>query len=286
MLELPDGTLQVGCEADRGLRWRAAPEGTRRLLEELTGRHTPEDLAVRCGLAPADVDEAVAALARHRLLAVDDPQAGPLGGTAVARVVSTVPLALDVALALLRAGVGEVHVVDARGAGSPLAQAVRRRERNPDEILERIRVVDHLGRRRLPPGTPTVVATGHLEVDPALATALLRADDPHVVARPRPAGVLLGPFVLPGRTSCLACADLARSARDTSWVAQRAGLTTTRAPYPAALVPWAVSTLLAQLACWAADGLPDLVDRTVEMGTSDWRQRWRAWRAHPRCGCR
>ncbi len=286
ILALRDGTLQIGCDADRGLRLRAAPDGTKRLLGELTGEHTVHDLARRCTMTPEAVDNVVDALGRHHLLVDDRPTAGPLDGTRVARVVADMPLGVDIALGLLAAGIAEVQVVDARGPASSFPQEVRHRRENPDDALARLQIVDHLDRRPLPPGTPTVVLSGRLEVDPADIAALMRCDDPHVVARPRPGGIILGPFVIPGRTSCLACADLARAARDDSWVEQRAALTTIRADFPSALSPWAVTTLLTQIACWTSGGMPDLADRTVEMGVPDWRQRWRAWRPHPQCGCR
>ena len=286
VVPLRDGSLQVGCDADRGVRLPHAPAGTLGLLRQLTGEHTVTDLAHRSGMDPQVVDDVVEALRSHRLLARDTAPAGPFRGTEVARLVGDVPVVVDLALGLIAEGVERVQVVDPRGAASDVLLTVRHRLVDASDVLDRLQVVDHIGRRPLPPGTPTVLATGRLEVDPAEIAALVRNDDPHVVARPRPGGVLLGPFVVPGRTSCLACADLARASRDASWVEQRAALTGTRADIPASLVPWVVTTLLAQLACWAVGGSPDLVDRTVEMGVQDWRQRWRAWRTHPRCGCR
>ncbi|SDB85911.1 bacteriocin biosynthesis cyclodehydratase domain-containing protein [Raineyella antarctica] len=287
MIDLRDGSVQVGCDTDRGLRIPAAADpGIRRLLTELTGQRTVAGLAEWCGLAPQAVEDVVRELERHRLLAVNRPQVDPLAGTPLVRVVGAVPAVGDLVVGLLGAGVGTVQVVDRHGrAAALLPEFVRRRAADATALRSRVEVVDHLGRRASPPGTPTVLAPGRLEPDPADVAALLRNDDPHVVARPRPGGALLGPFVVPGHTSCLACADLARASRDPSWAEQRAGLAATRADIPDALVPWTVSTVLAQLACWSAGGSPDLVDRTVEMGIQDWRQRWRPWRPHPRCGC-
>lgn len=130
------------------------------------------------------------------------------------------------------------------------------------------------------------MAANRLETTAEMTIPLVRQDDPHVVARPRPGGVVLGPFVVPGRTSCLACADLARTTVDPTWPEQLVGLAGTPAEVPQPLVGWVVTMLVAQLAAWASGALPDLADRTVEMTTTDWRQHWRAWRAHPSCGCR
>ncbi|WOP17884.1 hypothetical protein [Raineyella sp. LH-20] len=275
VLELRDGTVQVGCDADRGVRLGGAPPGTSRMLAELTGEHSLRDLADRWHLAPWVVDNVVTTLRTAGLLAVDGPQPGALATVPVVRVVAAPSLLTDLTTRLLEAGVGTVHVIAPTGLPG-LARGPFR---------ERILVAATLDRRPLPPGTPTVVAPGCLEPDPALVEALMRADDPHVVVRPRPEGVLVGPFVLPGRTSCLVCGDLVRAARDGSWIEQRAVMTGAEAPYAAALHDWTISTVLNQLACWAAGGRPDLADRTVELDTRDWRQHWRAWRAHPSCGC-
>lgn len=275
VLELRDGTVQVGCDADRGIRLAGAPPGTRAMLSELTGDLSLDELATRWDVSRQAVDNLVTTLRRADLLAVDDPPRGPLCGTPVVRVVAAPSLAPALVSGLLDAGVGTVHVIAPSGSlGTGLPRP-----------RDRVRVADTLDRHPLPPGTPTVVAPGCLEPDPALIEALMRADDPHVVVRPRPAGVVLGPFVVPGRTSCLVCADLTRAARDATWIEQRAALTAARAPHPAVLRDWAVATLTAQLAAWAGGRSPDLVDRTVELGTRDWQQHWRAWRPHPSCGC-
>lgn len=285
VVPLRDGSIQVGCDPDRAVRLTDPPEGTLRLLAELTGDRTNEELAQRCAMAVGPVDEVVEALRRHRLLACESAQIAPLIATPVARVVADAPWGLELALALLAQGVQRVQVVDARRSAL-VRQAARHRLADTPQVLDRLEVVDDRDRRPLASGTPTILASGRLEPDPAVVEDLVRHDDPHVVARPRPGGALLGPFVVPGRTSCLACADLIRAGRDASWVEQRAVLTSTRADVPAPLVPWLTSMLLAQLASWALGGPPDLVDRTVEMSLHDWRQRWRAWRPHPRCGCR
>ncbi|WOQ15554.1 TOMM precursor leader peptide-binding protein [Raineyella sp. W15-4] len=245
------------------------------MLADLTGEHALGDLADRWNLPLRAVDNLVTTLRTAGLLAVDGSQQGPLGGLPVARVVAAPALAADLTSGLLEAGVGTVHVI-APGAAPGTARG---------RLRDRVRVADTVDRRPLPPGTPTVVAPGCLEPDPALVETLMRADDPHIVVRPRPAGVLVGPFVLPGRTSCLVCGDLGRAARDASWVEQRAAMTAIEAPYAAALRDWTIATVLTQLACWAAGGRPDLADRTVELDTRDWRQSWRAWRPHPACGC-
>lgn len=286
VLPLRDGTVQVGCDPDRGVRLPAGGSATHRFLRDLTGDHTPEELSRRAGLSPQAVDDLLAALAEHRLLAARPESDVPLHGLDVARVVGDVPWVDSLVAEMLDRGVGVVHVVDPTGRAATTPLGRTRRYGPAPAATDRVRVVDYPERSRLPPGTPTVIVSSRLEVAAETIEALVRHDDPHVLARPRPEGVLLGPFVVPGRTSCTACADLARATRDPSWPEQLATLARTRAVVPASLVGWAVTTLVAQLACWASGGAPDLVDRTVEMGLPDWRQQWRAWRPHPGCGCR
>ena len=52
---------------------------------------------------------------------------------------------------------------------------------------------------------------------PAQAAALQAAGVPHLPAEVHETTGVLGPFVQPGRTSCLRCRDLFRSARDPGW---------------------------------------------------------------------
>ncbi|NUR58406.1 MAG: hypothetical protein HOV87_06895 [Catenulispora sp.] len=52
---------------------------------------------------------------------------------------------------------------------------------------------------------------------PAQAAALQAAGVPHLTAEVHETTGVLGPFVQPGRTSCLRCRDLFRSARDPGW---------------------------------------------------------------------
>ncbi|MFL6113445.1 MAG: hypothetical protein ACJ786_19105 [Catenulispora sp.] len=52
---------------------------------------------------------------------------------------------------------------------------------------------------------------------PALAASLQTAGVPHLSAEVHETTGVLGPFVQPGRTSCLRCRDLYRTARDPGW---------------------------------------------------------------------
>ncbi|NUP48213.1 MAG: hypothetical protein HOW97_13010 [Catenulispora sp.] len=127
---------------------------------------------------------------------------------------------------------------------------------------------------------------------PAQAAALQAAGVPHLTAEVHETTGVLGPFVQPGRTSCLRCRDLFRTARDPGW--------------PRAMVPFggvdavpaggdrACDVVLAtQLAVLAAQHVlafvegdpPPTVNAVVEVVPPFGTQTRHERPAHPDCGC-
>ncbi|GAA1986030.1 hypothetical protein [Catenulispora subtropica] len=127
---------------------------------------------------------------------------------------------------------------------------------------------------------------------PAQAAALQAAGVPHVSAELHETTGVLGPFVQPGRTSCLRCRDLYRTARDPGW--------------PRAMVPFggvdavpagadrACDVMLAsQVAVLAAMHVlafvegdpPPTVNAAVEVVPPFGAQTWHERPTHPDCGC-
>ncbi len=115
---------------------------------------------------------------------------------------------------------------------------------------------------------------------------------PHLAASASEAIGVVGPLVLPGRSACLRCLDLARTERDPAWpliLAQLAGQAT--------VDPLACDTVLATMvaAQAAAQALAFLdqgagtagavTNGTLELVLPDWQWRRRTWRPHPQCGC-
>ena len=155
-------------------------------------------------------------------------------------------------------------------------------------------------------GTGRVTTTGRLEPpgrgqrpdlvvladihEPGLPAALVREAIPHLAASAGEAIGTVGPLVLPGRSACLRCLDLARTERDPAWpliLAQRAG----RQPDPPACDVTLAATVAAQAAAQAlalidrgAPGSP-VTNGTLELFLPDWQWQRRSWRPHPRCGC-
>ncbi|REF35507.1 ThiF family adenylyltransferase [Thermasporomyces composti] len=126
------------------------------------------------------------------------------------------------------------------------------------------------------------------EPDRMLADALVRAGIPHLVVRMRDARAIVGPFVLPGKSSCVRCHDMHRAARDPAWprvLAQLLG-----APHHAPACDVVLATMTAAYASLHVlaflDGMrPPSVDATLEIDLPFGSVRRRTWSAHPACGC-
>jgi hypothetical protein len=122
---------------------------------------------------------------------------------------------------------------------------------------------------------------------------LLRAGVPHLLATVRETTGVVGPLVLPGRSACLGCLDLARADRDPAWPRVAAqvvtdpagpGASTVRACDTVLATAVAVHAVLHGLAFLDGD-LPVSVDGTLEITLPEGRVRRRSWTRHPGCGC-
>jgi hypothetical protein len=116
----------------------------------------------------------------------------------------------------------------------------------------------------------------------------MRADIPHLFAGIRETTGIVGPLVVPGRSSCLRCADLHRTDRDPAWPAVAAQLA--GAPPVAACDVSLASLVAAQAALQILahiDGLetPMAEGATLETRLPGAMTRRRFWPPHPACGC-
>jgi hypothetical protein len=175
---------------------------------------------------------------------------------------------------LLPSGLSVADVGEPRSAG--VARAIGR-------TAPEVRTSDNA--RKLP---DVAVLTG--QHGPELAARLMEQRVPHLTATAGEAIGVVGPLVIPGRSACLRCLDLARTERDPAWpliAAQLIG----RHP----VTPACDCVLATSVAAQASAQLLAFVDRggraaavtngTLEMVLPDWRWRRRTWRPHPRCGC-
>lgn len=279
--------------------YRALPDGLRRRL-------APE--LATAALAYGDADGGARVLARRR--------------AAWVRVHGTGSVGLGVASLLTAAGLGRVTtsgfaaasqddaVLPAGAAAGPppgeipceepsrAAAATVRPPGLPAHVAGRPAHAGHPAHAGLPPGLATggtlpsrpdlVVLAGPQH--PELPAALVSAGIPHLAVTAGEAIGTVGPLVVPGRSACLRCLDLARAERDPAWpriLAQVAG----REPDP----PACDVTLAAAVAAQAARQVLACVDRaeppaavtdgTLELVLPGWQWRRRSWRQHARCGC-
>lgn len=281
------------------------PDAVRRLLAELwaAGALLPADPAALAGLGgPAEVDRLGPDLASLSLLAraggPDPVQRMRRRRAALVIVHGATRVGVPLAAALAAAGVGRVSVAD-RGRVL-LAEATPGGLLPADEDRPR-RSAAHDAVRRAAPTVGTAVGPYDrpdlaVVCDPwpsaDLRAVLHAASTPHLAATVRETTGVVGPLVLPGRSSCLACIDHHRSDRDRGWpalLAQLAGRRRCAADAldgPLALLVASAAALQA-LAYLDTAGVvsPAVHEASIELRLPDWKLRRRSWPPHPRCRC-
>ena len=135
-----------------------------------------------------------------------------------------------------------------------------------------------------------VVVVAHGALDPGVADRLMSADVAHLAVVWGEAGVVVGPLVVPGRSSCLRCQHLHRTDRDAEWprvVAQISGRGRNR---PERTEEGPLATLAATLATGQVlahlDGArPAAHNASLEASLPARGVALRPWPPHARCGC-
>ena len=263
------GVLQVGTDPLEALVLEGVPdeiESAVALLAEPRTKATLRRLVP--ALAPIWVDWLLDQLQAAGLLIVDEV---PLSSVTV---VGTGSLAEAVVGALGEAGVDR----PARFASGPWADPGARQRTQPPGIR-------HWAQAAEPWGEITVVATNTAEPDRALTDELLRTNRTHLVVRLEADAAIVGPLVVPGRSACVRCVDLARCGLDPEWPRLLAQLCLARTPPQAALRSWAAWLATVQVRALQRGSWPESVGRTLELATSDYVLRVRTWPASPGCGC-
>jgi bacteriocin biosynthesis cyclodehydratase domain-containing protein len=125
-----------------------------------------------------------------------------------------------------------------------------------------------------------------------LPGALVRRVVPHLTASASEAIGVVGPLVLPGRTACLRCLDLARAERDPAWPLILAQLASQAGTDPLACDTVLATMVAAQAAAQAlvfldqgAKAAAAVTNGTLELVLPGWQWRRRTWPPHPQCGC-
>ena len=132
-----------------------------------------------------------------------------------------------------------------------------------------------------------VLADGY---PPELPGTLVAGSVAHLTAAASEAIGVVGPLVVPGRTACLGCVDMARTDRDPAWpliLAQASG----RSPHPPACAAALTAAVAAQAAAQAlafldqATAVAAVINGTLELVLPDWQWHRRSWAPHPQCRC-
>jgi bacteriocin biosynthesis cyclodehydratase domain-containing protein len=206
-------------------------------------------------------------------------------------------IAVAVATLLAASGIGWVHTVatgvvqpedtgsgylsDDIGVARSDAAAMAVRRVAPDTRTNRP------GPRRRP---DLVLITDATVPDPQLSSGLAAAGIPHLMVHAAEGTGVVGPLVVPGRTSCLRCVDLHNTDTDPCWPALAAQLAAH--PQPAdlasahATAAFAVGQALRFLH-GPGDGLAELPawGAAVEIDVFTGRSTQVEWRPHPHCPC-
>ena len=213
---------------------------------------------------------------------------------AAVTVHGTTRVAALIAPLLAAAGVGRVHASttgDARLAhaapGGP----------TPADEGSRFSAAVHAAVRRAAPECDTgllpfgvrpdvVVVAADGPADPEQSATLHLRGCAHLRVSAEADHGVVGPFVLPGLTSCLRCADRHRLDRDLAWSALAVQLAVPPRHGPPSDV--ALASLTAAVASLQVlqllDGEePTTLDATLEAQLPDWRLRRRTWPPHPTC---
>jgi bacteriocin biosynthesis cyclodehydratase domain-containing protein len=135
------------------------------------------------------------------------------------------------------------------------------------------------------------VLAATLVPDPNLVNALMASRTPHLAVRVREGVGIVGPLVLPGRTSCLNCADLHRADQDPAWPVIAAQLVGKPASsdvlFASGTAALAVAQILESLTYVRGRDLPPppVLSATVELDLMTGVAERRSWYPHPDCQC-
>ncbi|WP_326946448.1 MULTISPECIES: hypothetical protein [unclassified Amycolatopsis] len=202
-------------------------------------------------------------------------------------------VAVAVAVLLANAGIGHIEprlpgAVTEHDLGSGFTEADLGRPRR-HALADLIRRIDARVRvTRLHDRYPDLVLlTDAIVPAPEVVAELMDDGVPHLAVRVRDGTGIVGPLVVPGRSSCLRCADLHRTDLDPCWP-RVAGQLAGRHQRPdlgavQACASLAVAQSMRLLS--PAELAPPSWNATLEIDAFDGRIRHRGWPPHPRCGC-
>lgn len=283
-------TAQVGSDPATALTLADLTPPLASLVRALEGA-TPPALAVADAVArggpPGDVTAVVAALAQAGLLAA----ASPAPGSAYVRVHGAGRVGTAVAVLLAGAGVGRVAV---RAPGTVTAEDVGTGLRDGDVGRPAVVAAAEAVARAAPAvvvGEPTrrrpelAVLVGPAAADPVLSARLHARHQPHLAVTTQGGTGTVGPLVVPGRSSCLRCADRHRASADPAWPRLAAQLAGWAVPVGAATASAVAALAVEHVLDHLAYGRSRLIDTALELDLAVSTLTRCPRPAHPRCSC-
>ncbi len=310
------GTLQLCLAPHRGVLLEGLDEHTRHLLTLLDGARTAEQVAAQSRAAGCPDPEGVLRLLADAGLLRDadalqvpvaeredrlrlGPDAAALtltgsgDGNALLRARRTARVLVHgagrvggpLAALLAEAGVGTVELRDpAETRWEDLAVGGLR----PHDV-GRPRAAS-LGKRLATTAStqqPALVVLTE-DIPEQLARVLVRDGVPHLVARTQGLVGLVGPLVLPGRSTCLRCVALVQAAIDPDWPHLIPYVEPGQRPAEAShgvLAAAVASQAALQVLEHLEQGAPAALGGSLELELPGWRWRRRSWPTHPGCDC-
>ncbi len=244
------GEVQIGTDPRHAVVVDDLPHPFVDELMALDGRHTVAELGERLAAKDVDpaeflhlldqlaevglVDEAVPVPGRlvadttSRALRTGRPGTGTvLGRDRLAVVVhGNGRIAVATAALLAASGIGRVHVVasgrvgpEDTGSGYLDTDVGRPRREAAVDAIDRASGDVRTGWMTSTGAPDMVVLTDSLVPPPQLLNTLMLEGTQHLVVRTREGTAVIGPLVVPGRTSCVRCTHLHRTDRDAGWPA-------------------------------------------------------------------
>lgn len=261
ILRRRNGTVQLGADPERALVLNPTreldTESLVALLQFLADEPTAENTAA--DLLGTDVEQVRKVVARLEAAGLMVRPAEPIGSAGPFRIVGSGPLA-------------DALYTGLRGLG---ITTQRSRHYRPAIDISRWRA-------------QLVVLADDLVADPQLTDRLVETRVMHLQVRVRDGRGVVGPLVVPGRTSCLRCADLTRRDRDDEWPYLAAQLLGRHGHAHPATIAATSAIALEQLAAVASGQPPETLataNATLEVDLETHRIEPRPWPRHYACGC-
>jgi hypothetical protein len=131
-----------------------------------------------------------------------------------------------------------------------------------------------------------VVVLAHHLIEPGRAAALMGGDVPHLPLVFTGTGAEIGPYIVPGRTACLACIAAHRRDADPAWPQLAAQLLGRSAPLVSDALTVEASLVTAHLISAAARNPRRPLHHSLTLREDSLHRSMRAHRPHAACRCR